>query len=220
MTWTRTRDRRLARAGCALLAALATAVAAAPAADAQTRTSTPTGTSSLAALLAQDGAGFDRNPNDFDIADNAVQAVLAAKPGSAVAVLADGTVPLTAFLPNDRAFRRLAANLTGRSYASESKVLNTLATELEVDTIESVLLYHVVPGATITYRQALRADGATLDTALEGSSITVKVVRCSRVRLVDADRNDPNPTVVRRNLNRGNVQIAHGIDRVLRPVDL
>ena len=208
------------QAGLALLAALATTAVATPAADAQARTSTPTGTSSLAALLAQDGAGFDRNPNDFDIADNAVRAVLAAKPTSAVAVLADGAVPLTAFLPNDRAFRRLAADVTGRSYPSEAKVFSTLATGLGVDKIESVLLYHVVPGVTITYRQALRSDGATLDTALAGSSITVNVVRCSRVRLVDADRNDPNPTVVRRNLNKGNVQIAHGIDRVLRPIDL
>jgi uncharacterized surface protein with fasciclin (FAS1) repeats len=203
-----------------LVAALATALVAAPAADAQARTSAPTGTSSLAALLARDGARFDHNPNDFDIADRAIRTVLAAKPTSAVAVLADGTVPLTAFLPNDRAFRRLAADLTGKSYASEARVLNTLATSLGVDTIESVLLYHVVPGATITYRQALRSDGATLGTALAGSTIRVDVVRGHRVKLVDADRNDANPYVVRRNLNRGNVQIAHGISQVLRPVNL
>jgi uncharacterized surface protein with fasciclin (FAS1) repeats len=129
-------------------------------------------------------------------------------------------VPLTAFLPNDRAFRRLAADLTGHWYRSESRVFNELASRLGVDTIESVLLYHVVPGATITYRQARRSDGATLNTALSGATIRVHVVRCARVRLVDADRNDANPTVVRRNLNRGNVQIAHGINRVLRPVDL
>jgi hypothetical protein len=43
--------------------------------------------------------------------DNAVGAVLAAKPNSPVAVLADGNVPLTAFLPTDGAFRRLAHSL-------------------------------------------------------------------------------------------------------------
>ena len=75
-----------------------------------------TGTRSLAAVLAKDGAGFDRNWNDFDIVDNAVTAVLTAKPGSAVGVLADGKVALTAFLPTDRAFRNLASDLTGKHY--------------------------------------------------------------------------------------------------------
>jgi uncharacterized surface protein with fasciclin (FAS1) repeats len=82
-----------------------------------------------------------------------------------------------------------------------------------------VLLYHVVTGATITYKQAQRSNGAVLDTARTGSTITVKV-RHRHVSLVDADRNDKDPKVVRVNLNKGNVQIAHGIDRVLRPVDL
>jgi uncharacterized surface protein with fasciclin (FAS1) repeats len=136
-----------------------------------------------------------------------------------VALLADGKVALTAFLPTDQAFRRLAYDLTGNWYRSESKVFSVLATQLGVDTIENVLLYHVVPGATITYRQALAANGATLTTALSGSTIKVKVVRC-RVTLVDADRDDANPVVVRKNLNKGNLQIAHGISQVLRPVNL
>jgi uncharacterized surface protein with fasciclin (FAS1) repeats len=212
--------RRLTRIGCVVAVALATSLASAPLANAHSRAATPSGTSSLATLLAADGAGFDRNPNDFDIADNAVQAVLKAKPSSAVAVLADGTVPLTAFLPTDRAFRRLATDLTGRHYRGEERVFTALATELGVETIESVLLYHVVPGATLTYRQALRADGARLTTALSGATIRVDVVRCASIRLIDADPNDANPYVVQRNLNRGNVQIAHGINRVLRPVNL
>jgi uncharacterized surface protein with fasciclin (FAS1) repeats len=100
-------------------------------------------------------------------------------------------------------------------------VFTVLAGKLGVDTIENVLLYHVVPGATITYRQAQAANGATLSTALSGATIRVRVLRCGhRVSLVDADRNDRNPVVVQKNLNRGNLQIAHGINRVLRPVDL
>jgi uncharacterized surface protein with fasciclin (FAS1) repeats len=178
------------------------------------------GTRSLAALLAKDGSGFDRNWNDFDITDNAVAAVLAAKPNSPVAVLADGDTALTAFLPTDRAFRRLAHDLTGKRYTSERAVFNDLASTLGVDTIESVLLYHVVPGATITYKQALRSNGAVLQTALAGSTVRVKVLRHHRIALVDADTNDTNPVIVRANLNKGNVQIAHGINRVLRPVDL
>ena len=177
------------------------------------------GTRSLATVLAKDGAGFDRNPNDFDIVDAAVTAVLTAKPGSPVAVLADGDTALTAFLPTDRAFRRLAQDLTGQHYRSEEAVFTDLAGALGVDTIESVLLYHVVPGSTITSKQARRSNGAVLDTALAGSTLRVKV-RHPRVYLVDADRDDTNPRVVRANINKGNVQIAHGIDRVLRPVDL
>ena len=40
------------------------------------------------------------------------------------------------------------------------------------------------------------------------------------VRLVDADPDDRNPLVVQPNINKGNKQIAHGINRVLRPLDL
>jgi uncharacterized surface protein with fasciclin (FAS1) repeats len=211
------RIRRFARLGAVLVLAAATTFATI--APASARTTHALGNSSLAALLAKDGSGFDRNSNDFDILDHAVTAVLTTKPSSPVAVLANGNVALTAFLPTDQAFRRLAYDLTGHWYRSESKVFSVLAGKLGVPTIENVLLYHVVPGATITYRQARAANGATLTTALTGSTIRVKVTRC-RVSLVDADRNDPNPVVVRKNLNKGNLQIAHGISQVLRPVDL
>ena len=131
---------------------------------------------------------------------------------------ADGTVPLTAFLPNDQAFLKLARDVLDGSYASESAVFTALAGALGVDTIESVLLY-VVPGATVTYRQALEANGARLATALEGSRVRVKVVHRVFVKLVDADKDDRNPCVVQPNLNKGSRQIAHGIDKVLRPVN-
>jgi uncharacterized surface protein with fasciclin (FAS1) repeats len=210
--------RRAVRLGCVLAVALATLLATGLPASATTKT--PKGTTSLATVLSKDGSGFDRNPYDYDILDNAVTAVLTAKPNSAVGVLADGTVPLTAFLPNDKAFLRLAQDVLGGSYKSERDVFIKLAGALGVATIESVLLYHVVPGATITYRQALKAKGASLPTALEGSSIRVKVKQRILVQLVDADRNDRNPFVVQPNVNKGNRQIAHGIDRVLRPVNL
>jgi uncharacterized surface protein with fasciclin (FAS1) repeats len=209
---------RALRLSCVLAVALATLLATGLPASATTKT--PKGTTSLATVLSKDGSGFDRNPYDYDILDNAVTAVLTVKPDSAVAVLADGTVPLTAFLPNDRAFLRLAQDVLGGSYASEQAVFTKLAGALGVATIENVLLYHVVPGATVTYRQALKANGASLPTALEGSSVRVKVRYRILVQLVDADRNDRNPYVVQPNLNKGNRQIAHGIDRVLRPVNL
>jgi uncharacterized surface protein with fasciclin (FAS1) repeats len=181
------------------------------------------GTRSLATVLAAD-KGFDHRADDFDIVDAAVGAVLTAKPTSAVAVLADGTTPVTAFLPNDRAFRRLAYDLTGTWYRSESRVFTTLAGALGVDTIEAVLLYHVVPGATVGYGAAVKSDGATLTTALEGATVEVNVFKgpygFRRVALLDNDPDAPNGVVVAANINRGNLQIAHGVNRVLRPVDL
>lgn len=195
----------------------ATAALGAGAAHAEEHT-TP-GTRSLATVLAADGGGFDKNPRDFDILDNAVGAVLAAKPDSPVGLLADGNVALTAFAPTDAAFRRLTTDLTGNRYKRERMVFNKLAAAVGVDAIESVLLYHVVPGEPITYKQARAADGAKLPSAL-GPKIGVRVQ--GRVILVDKDRDDRNARVMPglRNINKGNQQIAHGVTRVLRPLDL
>jgi uncharacterized surface protein with fasciclin (FAS1) repeats len=180
------------------------------------------GNRSLAAVLTADGDRFDRNWNDYDIVTEAVLAVLAAKPSSQVGLLADGNVALTAFLPTDRAFRSLVADLTGHRYRSESKVFDALVAAVGVDTVEAVLLYHVVPGATITKRAAAHADGAVLATALTGATITVDVKSrwLPLISLVDADPDDRNPWVQRFDINRGNLQIAHGISAVLRPVNL
>lgn len=185
----------------------------------------PSGTRSLAAVLAADGSGFDRNPFDYDIVENAALAVIAADTdnNSPVRLLTQGDVALTAFLPNDRAFRMLANEVLGTERRTEAQVLTDLA-GLGIETIETVLLYHVVPGATIDYRAALRSDGASLPTAAPGTApLVVDVKRYGWFRfvtLVDADVNDRNPVVVRPNINKGNKQIAHGIDRVLRPLDL
>lgn len=180
----------------------------------------PVGDRSLATVLAADGNRFDHNADDFDIVHRAVTTVLGAKPGSAVGVLADGDTKLTAFLPTDGAFRHLVRDLTGERTRSEKAVFTTVAT-LGVDTIETVLLYHVVPGATITYAQAKRADGAKLQTAA-GAAVTVNITTKGRVALRDLDRNDKNARVIldAKNINKGNKQIAHGITQVLRPADL
>ena len=180
------------------------------------------GTRSLAALLTADGDRFDHDGKDYDIVTEAVLAVLAAKPKSPVGVLTDGSAAVTAFVPRDDAFRRLVKDLTGTSPASEEKAFDAVA-GLGVDTVETVLLYHVVPGAAIIRKQAFRSDGALLTTALD-STLTVDVNRrhdgSRYVKLVDADRTDRDGRVVAFDLNKGNVQIAHGVDRVLRPLDL
>ena len=199
----------------AAAAVVASALAAAPA---QAHTS---GTRSLAAVLTADKSGFDRKGSDYDILTAAVLAVLEAKPSSPVAVLTDGSTALTAFLPNDRAFQTLVADIQHSRKLPAERAAFTAVAGLGIDTVETVLLYHVVPGATIDRRAALKADGASLATA-GGAAIKVDVYGhwWKRVRLIDADRNDRDPRVVRFDINKGNRQIAHGIDRVLRPLDL
>jgi len=184
--------------------------------------STPTGTKSLAAVLTADGNQFDRNWYDYDITTEAVLAVLAAKPDSRVGLLTDGSVALTAFIPNDRAFQALVADLAGSRLSSERAVFDAVA-GLGIDTVETVLLYHVIPGATLTSKQAAASNGATLTTA-QGGTIGVRVY--SRwlpiIELRDQDTDDRNPFLnpFALNLNKGNAQIAHGITAVLRPVNL
>jgi len=209
------RLRRLATLGAAVL--LSGTLAATTVAPAQAESSAR-GTRSLAEVLAKDGRGFDHNWNDYDIVDKAVAAVLAVKPKSAVGVLADGNTSLTAFLPNDQAFRLLVKDLTGEKPSTEKKTFNAVAS-LGIDIVETVLLYHVDPDTRINYRQALKSDGAQL-TMASGGIVRVDVRKGSRIKLLDADRNDDNPRIVKRDINKGNRQIAHGINRVLRPIDL
>ena len=189
-------------------------------APAQSAEKQAVGTRSLAKVLAADGNRFDSNPRDFDILDRAIRTVLKAKPDSPVAVLKDGKVALTAFAPTDQAFRLLAQEVSGSKIKSERKVYATLAQVADVNTTEQLLLYHAVPGKTITYKQAKASDGAKLKTGT-GANLTVRV-RSGIVSLVDADKNDRNARVIPKlkNINKGNRQIAHGIDRVLRPFDL
>ncbi len=181
------------------------------------------GTTSLAEVLTADGNQFDRNKYDYDIVTEAVLAVLAEKPDSPVGLLTDGTVPLTAFIPNDFSFKVLAKDLTGKWPKSERKAFNAIASAVGIDAIETVLLYHVIPGATIDSAAALGANGAALTTA-QGGTFTVKVINKTKpyIRLKDNDPNDRNPFLAYRKLdiNKGNVQIAHGIWFVLRPIDL
>ena len=178
----------------AILAASALALGAvqatAPAASCQgrsVRTASP-------ALLTSDGNTFDKNKNDFDIVTEAALAIVGAKPDSPVALLADGSQRLTVFAPTDEAFRLLAKDLTGKTIKSEKKIFEALVELAGVDTIETVLLYHVVPGKTLTSNKVLKADGAKLTTA-QGGKITVKVKTkpSVSVTLKDRDKNAQRP---------------------------
>lgn len=174
------------------------------------------GTEPLSKVLI-DANQFDKDGHDYDIVTEAVLAVLKEKPGSAVSVLTDGEVRVTAFVPQDRAFFALAKALTGAKPATEQAAFNVVAS-LGIDTVETVLLYHVVPNATIPAKKALKSNNAQLDTA-QGGTITVKVKK-GTIRLQDEDPDLRDPRVVQVNINKGNRQIAHGIDRVLLPINL
>ena len=175
---------------------------------------------SLAEVLAADGNKFDKNKRDFDVLDRAVRVVLGAKPGSAVGVLADPSVKLTAFLPKDGAFIRLANNALGADVKNERAAFKAIAGALDVDTIETVLLYHVVPGKKLAPGAVAASDGAELTTA-QGGTVTVRV-NPHAIRLVDQDPDARNAKVgaVDINKSRKNKQIGHAINQVLRPVDL
>lgn len=204
-------------------ATLALGVASVGFAAAGAQANTHSSPTSLATVLTSDTNKFDKNSGDFDVVTEAVLAVLAAKPDSPVKVLADPSVKLTAFVPTDRAFLRLASDLTGTKVKSEKKAFGTVA-GLGIDTVETVLLYHVVPGAKVTAKKALKANGASLATA-QGGDITVTVKKKGpKIILGDQDGNSRDAQVILAltDINKGKVnqQIAHGIDRVLRPVDL
>jgi uncharacterized surface protein with fasciclin (FAS1) repeats len=204
-----------------LVGVITTALAGVTLASAPAQAGAPShreaGHRSLATVLAAD-KGYDRNGQDFDILEKAVTAVLAAKPNSPVAVLADGRTRLTAFIPTDVAFRRFAHALTGQAPHTERRAFQAITRAADIDTIEAVLLYHVIPGKTLTASKVAKLDGTSLTTA-GGGQIGVRV-RHGHVILVDQDPEARNPRVVAVDINKGNRQIAHAINRVLRPADL
>lgn len=173
------------------------------------------GTAPLAGVLV-DQNQFDKNGRDYDIVTEAVLAVLASKPQSPVSALTDGKVRLTAFVPQDRAFINLVTAVTGSKPASEQAAFETIAGAFSIDVIEQILEYHVVPGATITAKKAVKANGAKLKTA-EGKTLKV-IVKKGKVFLKDKTAVTKNARVVQVDINKGNRQIAHGINQVLLPI--
>lgn len=177
----------------------------------------PTLADVLLADSARDNAdGFDRRWWDYDIV---TQAVLLFP--DLVEAASNPDAELTVFLPRDAAFRQLVFEITGKWMRSEADVFAAVAS-LGTDTVRNVLLYHIVP-AEISYRDALRSDGAVLGTLLPDATIEVDVKGFffKWVRLIDADTNDRDPIVVQPNVGGQAANgFAHGIDRVLRPIDL
>ena len=184
-------------------------------------------TPSVADVLGRDGVAFDTNWYDYDIVEKAALTVIDAKDGqTTVAALADPNASLTVFAPNDRAFQALVYSLTGRWYWSEAKVFEKLVAAVSglvgpdatIDTIEAVLLYHVVGGKVMS-SQVPSLNGKDV-TTVGGGTFRVKV-GWFFTSLVDKDPDALNPTLVKSKLDipAGN-SVIHGISLVLRPIDL
>jgi uncharacterized surface protein with fasciclin (FAS1) repeats len=169
----------------------------------------------IAGLLLADKAGDDADGFDH----NVTQAVLAFPDLTAAA--SDATAKLTVFAPNDRAFRRLVRDLTGTWPQSEKATFDAVV-GLGLDTVKTVLTYHII-GSAISAADAIAADGASV-TTLQGGTITVDV-RHKRwhpvIRLIDQDPDARDPRVIEPDLGGALLNgYVHGIDRVLRPVNL
>ena len=189
------------------------------ASGAEVETGDGIGVNSLTSVLLQDQSGLDSDWSDHDIFLSALSNVLKEKPNSELKVLADGSVKLTAFLPTDRAFRKLAFDLTGVRPRNDKAAMRVIES-LDLETIEKVLLYHVILGDPIGSSDALKANGVTL-TTLSGETFSVRVTKRPNIFLRDLDKNLRNPKVLlkRVDINSGNRQIAHVINRVLIPVE-
>ena len=170
----------------------------------------------LTEVLNLSRADFDDDLGDYDIFTYLFMEVWGAKPLSAVGVISDGYMPLTAFIPTDRAFRKLTTAITGKVLKNESVIANTVMS-LGVKAVEQVLLYHVVLGAPIESTAALQANGAVLTSA---NDKTFKVnVSWTVITLVDKDKTRKNAVVLlgKVDINSGHTQVAHGINQVMLP---
>lgn len=179
-------------------------------------TSVVLSTMPLTEVLNLSRAGFDDDLGDYDIFTYLFMEVWGAKPVSAVGVISDGYVSLTAFIPTDRAFRKLTTAITGKVLKNESVIANTVMS-LGVDAVEQVLLYHVVLGAPIESPAVLQACGVVLTSA---NSQTFKICTTgTAISLIDNDKtsNDAIVLLGKVDINSGHTQVAHGINQVMLP---
>lgn len=163
---------------------------------------------------------FDRNARDFDILAAAV--VAAGLDGT----LATPDLGVTVFAPTDYAFRRLVRDLGGPWKAHEADVAGWLVENVGVDTITSVLLYHVVEGQVYSSDVVPGLQGAEVPTLL-GPTFEVFIQYekgtddLKAVWLRDQDHDDLNARLVLGSLDiQASNGVIHVIDRVMRPVDL
>lgn len=202
-----------------LLAALMMVLAAAPA----TADDAPEAT--LADMILADADGrYDWKFWDYDIIGEVVLALIGAAEAGVIETdllaAADPDAELTVFLPDDMAFRRLAYDLTGKWIWRESKIIPALieAVDGDLQLINDIVEYHVVPGLVIDSATAANADGAVLPT-VQGETIRVKVKERwwgPRIVLVDQNKDFRNARVDLRDVDNFAANgVWHGITRVM-----
>ncbi len=175
--------------------------------------------STITDIAVGDGE-FDRNARDFDILAAAV--VAAGLDGT----LATPDLDVTVFAPTDYAFRRLVRDLGGPWQAHEADVAGWLVENVGVDTITSVLLYHVVAGQVYSSDVVPGLQGAEVPTLL-GPTFEVFIQYekgtddLKAVWLRDQDHDDLNASLSLGNLDiQASNGVIHVINRVMRPIDL
>jgi uncharacterized surface protein with fasciclin (FAS1) repeats len=149
-----------------------------------------------------------RNWYDFDILTAAVVAN-----GTLVPAVTSPSTAVTLFAPNDRAFQLLAFDLTGKWYATESKVLNAIVGAVGTgDTLTEVLTYHVVAGKFVKADVPLNTD---LETLAE-QSLQVTPGPFGTLRIADANDGFRNASIIRTDIDAGH-SVIHSVSRVLMP---
>ena len=164
----------------------------------------PAGSIVDVAVKASSADGPDDNPYDYDLLIAAVTATGLAP------TLADESKTFTVFAPNDRAFKRLVADLSGSYPASEQAALDAILATFTVDQVRNVLLYHVVAGKRLSPLQVLLSRSLTM---ANGGTVRPRglVLRDETPAL-----RDPRLLLYGLNLKATN-GVIHTISRVLVP---
>jgi uncharacterized surface protein with fasciclin (FAS1) repeats len=164
----------------------------------------PAGSIVDVAVKASSTGGPDRNPYDYDLLIAAVTATGLAP------TLDDESQRFTVFAPNDRAFKRLVADLTGSYPASEQAALDAILATFTADQVRNVLLYHVVAGKKLGPLQVLFTGRLTM---ANGGAVKPR-----GIRLVDETPSLRDPRLVLWAIDiRATNGVIHTIDRVLVP---
>lgn len=189
-----------------LVAAVAALALSAGAAQARARAAAePFGTITATALAVSGTDGPDANPYDYDLLVAALGAT------GLDDVLGNENATFTVFAPNDAAFMRTVADLTGSAPASEGDALAAvLATYPAATTLPNVLLYHVVGGEALGFTDVLTSRSLTM---ANGGT-----VRPRGIHLRDETPTLPDPRIV---LKASGIHttngVIHTINRVLVP---
>ncbi len=168
----------------------------------------------------------DAKRGQFNIIGNVVLALAGSGDLTEAEVKALDSTELTAFLPTDIGFRRLAADLQGKRWwqVKEGDVIPFLAGALGLPTIAEVVKYHIFAGGQVDYRTARSLD----DNRRNGTEVFIEMFnggdlgidrRGRWLQLDDAGTagfGTTNPWVVRPNIDGGNA-LVHGISEVLLP---